>query len=263
MAMNQRLLTLILISATTPASLLAHTGPHVVVGPVAGIVVDGDFADWPKEAEWHSIQTPDSKSLTARFAVGLDRARGLLNVAVDVTDDVIVLDGPGQPWNAQDGVDLYVDAQHRAAQDLAAQYFVHKEFGVGNSRFEGTAKGVRRVGDKRLTYEFQVDLAKLAGARGLPAGDTVIGFDVIALDRDGSGRYSHACWTPGDDKWATNAELGDAWLMRAPVTPVTLSGETAWVGVERTQPPQGVHARRRDGFFVRAPVDKQGRFTLQ
>ena len=142
----------------------------------------------------------------------MDRARGLLNVAVDVTDDVIVLEGSGQAGDAQDGVEIYVDLPHRAARDLAAQYFVHREFGVGNARFAGTAQGVRRVGVSHLSYEFQIDLAKLAGARGLPAADSVIGFDVIALDRDGPDRYAHVSWTPGDDKESTNSLLGDAWL---------------------------------------------------
>jgi hypothetical protein len=265
MAMNKWLALLVLISSP----LLAHTGPHVVVPPVAGIVVDGDFADWPKDVEWHAIGSPgssdDAKSLTARFAIGVDRARGLLNVAVDVTDDVIVLEGLGKPEDAQDGVDIFVDVPHRAARDLAVQYFVHKEFGVGNSRFAGTAQGVRRVGEHRIAYEFQVDLTKLAGVRGLPAGDTVIGFDVIALDRDGPDRYSHVCWTPGDDKWWTNAQLGDAWLMNAPVAPVTVIGQTAWVGVERAEAPRRVFARRRDdaAFFVSAPTESQGRFTLE
>lgn len=255
---------LLLLLTPFSAPLLAHTGPHVIVPPVAEITVDGEFADWPKDIAWHAIASPDSRSLAVRFAIGLDRSRGLLNVAVDVTDDVIVLEGPGQPWDAQDGVDIYVDVAHRAVRDLTAQYFVHEEFGVGHARLEGTAKGARRVGDHRLAYEFQVDIAKLAGARELPAGDAVIGFDVIALDRDGPGRYSHVSWTPGDDKWATNDQLGDAWLLNAPIEPVTLSGQTAWTGVERTPPPQRVEARRRaDGFFVRAPVDAQGRFTLQ
>src|SRR6478735_5089512 len=80
----------LVLSVLISAPLLAHTGPHIVVPQVVGIVVDGDFADWPKEVEWHAIESPDPKSITARFAVGVDRARGLLNVAVDVTDDVIV-----------------------------------------------------------------------------------------------------------------------------------------------------------------------------
>ncbi len=72
-------------------------------------------------------------------------------------------------------------------------------------------------------------------------------------------------WTPGDDKWWTNAQLGDAWLMNAPVTPVTVTGQTAWLGVERAEPPRRVYARRRGdaAFFVSAPVDAQGRFTLE
>jgi len=244
------------------APLLAHTGPHVVVAPVAGIVVDGDFADWPKEVEWHTLESPDPKSLTARFAVGLDRGRGLLNVAVDVADDAIVLDG--QPADAQDGVEIYVDAPHHAARDLPAQYFIHQEFGVGNARFDGTARGVRRVGE-RITYEFQVDLTKLAGARGLPADDSVIGFDIVALDRDGPDRYSRASWTPGDDKSANNARLGDAWLTSAPFTPVIVTGQTAWSGVERAEPPRRVNVRRRGdaAFFVSAPVDRKGQFRLE
>jgi CubicO group peptidase (beta-lactamase class C family) len=260
--MNNGLFLLLPILLVVSAPLLAHTGPHIVVPPVAGIVVDGDFADWPKDVEWHAIESPEPKSLTVRFAVGMDRTRGLLNVAVDVTDDVIVLDGQGS--EEQDGVDIFVDVAHRAARDLPAQYFVHKEFGVGNLRFAGTAQGVRRVGD-RIAYEFQVDLRKLVGASGLPTGDAVIGFDVIALDRDGPDRFAHVSWTPGDDKSANNAQLGDAWLTSAPSTPVTVTGQTAWSGVERAEPPRRVHARRRGdtAFFVSAPTEVQGRFKLE
>jgi len=237
----------------------------VVVPPVAGIVADGDLVDWPKDVEWHAIASPDPKSLTARFAVGIDRARGLLKVAVDVTDDVVVLAGPGQPEDAQDGVEIFVDMPHRPARDLPAQYFIHKEFGVGNARFAGTGQGVRRVREGGVAYEFQVDLTKLAGARGLPASDAIIGFDVIAHDRDGPDRYSHVSWTPGDDKSTTNAQLGDAWLLNTPVARVTVTGQTAWDGVEQPEPPKRVHARRRgdSAFFVRAPTDAQGRFTLE
>ncbi len=252
------------LSFLFPATLLAHTGPHVVVLPVTGIVVDGDFADWPKNVEWHAIESPDPKSLTVRFAVGVDRARGLLNVAVDVTDDVIMLGSPGQTEDAQDGVDFFVDLPHRAARDLPAEYFVHREFGVGNPRFAGTAQGVRRVGE-HIAYEFQVDLTRLAGARGLPVGDAVIGFDVVVLDRDGPDRYSSVSWTPGDDKPATNAGLGDAWLMNAPVVPITIAGRTAWSGIERAEPPRRVNARRQGdaAFFVSAPTGAQGRFELE
>jgi CubicO group peptidase (beta-lactamase class C family) len=256
--MNQWLLLLCLI----PAPLLAHTGPHLVLAPVAGIVVDGDLADWPRDAEWQAIATPDPKSLTARFAVGVDRSRGVLNVAVDVNDDVVVQTAPTD--DEQDGVEIYVDVAHRAARDLPARFSVYQEFGVGHSRFADMAKGVRRVAGNHVTYEFQVDLAKLAGARGLPSEDSIIGFDVVAQDRDGPDRLSRASWTPGEDKAATNAELGDAWLMRAPVTPVTVSGQTAWSGVERA-PPRRVQANRRDdaAFVVSAPTDSQGKFTIE
>src|SRR5262245_57275112 len=116
------------------APLFAHGGPHVIAPPVANIAPDGDFADWPKDVEWHAIESPDPGSLAARFAIGVDRARGLLNVAVDVTDDVLVLDG--------DGVDIYVDVPHRAARDLAARFSLREDFSVGNPRFDGAARGV-------------------------------------------------------------------------------------------------------------------------
>lgn len=240
-----------------PATLAAHTGPHVVAQPVAGIVVDGDFADWPHDVEWHALASPDLDSLAARFAIGVDRTRGVLNVAVEVTDDVIAPEG--------DGVDIFVDLPHRAARDLPAQYSIGNEFGVGHPRFVGTGRGARRLGEHRIAYEFQVDLKQLAGARGLPPGDTVIGFDVMARDHDGPNHDVHVSWTPGDDKAATNAQLGDAWFLSAPVTPVIATGQTAWVGVERAQPPRRVHASRQGNasFFVRAPVDAQGRFTLE
>lgn len=257
--MNKWLLLLLAF----PAPLLAHTGPHLVALPVADIAVDGDFADWPKDVQWHVIESPDPRSLSVRFAVGVDRGRGLLNVAVDVADDVVMVEGHGVPEQAQDGVDIFVDVPHRAARDLPARFFVHQEFGVGDARFAGAAQGGRRVGDHRIAYEFQIELAKLAAARGLPAGDFVIGFDVIASDRDGADRFTRISWTPGVDKDSSNAQLGDAWLLNAPVTPVTVTGQTRWSGGERAEAPRRVHARRSDGLFVRAPVDAQGRFRLE
>jgi CubicO group peptidase (beta-lactamase class C family) len=154
---------------------------------------------------------------------------------------------------------------HRAARDLPAQYFIHQEFGVGNPRFAGTAQGVRSIAAHRVTYEFQVDLGKLAGAPGLLADDAVIGFDVIVLDRDGAGRFSRTTWTPGDDKESTNAQLGDAWLTSAVSTPVAVSGQTSWSGVARLEAPRLVLARRRGdpAFLVSAPTDSRGRFTLE
>ena len=255
------LLLTTVLQASSP--LPAHTGPHVVVPPMAGFVVDGDLADWPAETRWHAIESADPNSLTARFALGVDRARGLLHVAVDVADDLVV--SKAQPGSTPDGVEIFVDVPHRAAKDLPAQYFIHEEFGVANPRFVDTAKGVRRAGEHRIAYEFQVDLGKLAGAPRLPASDSVIGFDVVVLDGDGHDRAVRASWTPGDDKEATNAELGDAWLTRGSPTPVTLTGQTAWSGVERADPPRRVFARRRGaaGFFVSAPTDSQGRFTIE
>lgn len=246
------------------APLLAHTGPHVVVAPVAGIAVDGNLADWPADVKWHAIESPDPNSLTARFAVGVDRARGLLNVAVDLTDDVIVREGPGLPANAQDGVEIYVDLPHRAARDLPAQFFVHGGFGAGHARFAGMAQGARRIRDHRLTYEFQVDLEKLGGGRALTPVDAVIGFDVVAWDRDGPDHVSRVSWTPGDDKDTNNTQLGDAWLTTAPRA-LIVTGQAAWLHDAHPVPPRRVHARRRGNaaFFVSAPTDARGRFTLE
>lgn len=243
-----------------PAPLLAHTGAHVVVSPVSGIVVDGDFSDWPKDVEWHAVTSADPDSVALRFAVGVDRKHALLHVAVEVADDVIEPDG--------DGVEFYVDLPHRAARDLPARYSFHEAFGVGDPGVAGTSRGVRRIDEHRLAYEFQVDIAKLAvarGMRGMPQGEAVFGFDVVVLDRDGPGRDARLSWTPGEDESSTNAQLGDAWLVSKPVEPITVTGRTAWIGVDRAQPPGRVHARRKDdaAFFVRAPVDAQGGFSMQ
>lgn len=243
------------------APLLAHTGPYVVAAPVKGIVVDGSFADWPKDTEWHAIESPDPRSLAARFAVGMDRERGVLDVAIDVTDDV----WDTQPGEEQDGVEICVDVPHRAAKDLPVQYFYREKFGVGNPRFAETAHGVRRVDGHHVAYEFQIDLGKLADVRGLPAGDAVIGFDITVLDRDGIGHSVRASWTPGDDKAANNAKLGDLWLTTdSRPALVTIKGETKW-SVERAAPPRRVEARRRGNpaFIVYAPTDAQGHFSVE
>lgn len=242
--------------ALIPAPLLAHTGPHVFVPAVTGIVVDGYFEDWPRGIEWHALESPDASGLGARFAVGVDRARGVLNVAVDISDDVITAD---------EGVEIYVDVPHSAARDMPAQYFFNEKFGIGHPGLAGTGQGARRLGEHRIAYEFQVDLAKLAGAGGIPAGDTVFGFDVVVQDRDSADRHASASWTPGDDKASRNARLGDAWLLDSPATPVTVAGKTAWKDIERADTPRRVHAKRigKGPFFVDAPVGPGGEFLFE
>jgi len=260
---------LVLLLLPISAPLAAHTGPHVVVPPLGGIVADGDLADWPKDVAWHEIGAA-APGLAARFAIGIDRAHGLLNVAIDVTDDVIVPAAAAPPGGThgvdeQDGTEIFVDLPHRAAKDLPARFFINQVLGVGDPRYAAAARGARRIGDHRLTYEFQVDLTALAGPRALPAGDAVFGFDVIVRDRDADGAGSHRSWTPGDDKDSGNAALGDAWLTTGAAPPVTVTGQTAWSGVGRDVPPRRVQARRRGNaaFFVSTPTDAQGRFTIE
>lgn len=248
----------------------AHTGVSVIALPVSEIELDGDLSDWPQTFQTHALESHDSDRIVepsdavGQFWVGHDRSTGHLYVALRFEDDQIVLKGAhGDPWNAQDTCELFVDRDHGPGRRRPSQFFFRETYGAQPSGREQLAAVVRSVNENHLVYEWRVDLGRMGAARPLPIDDVIIGFNIGCTDRDGADDVQSLYWTPGEESWRDSTQLGDLLLMDRPVEFGAVEGKLVW-GQAHSTPPRFLHVRSvgKDRFFVRATADEHGRFSV-
>ncbi len=177
----------------------AHNGEMAVAVPVEGIVCDGDLSDWPDGLPRHPIDTvkwldePDSLNLSATMRLGIDRSKGHLYVAVDVTDQSVVVirnkEGTTTGWQEADGILLSLGGSH---DDVASVLFECQLRGEDLIYEDPTGVGdlpryVQLAGthqDKGHRYEFAIDIDGL----GIDlSDDIVLPLQLHVRDRDAEG----------------------------------------------------------------------------
>ncbi len=190
-----------LVSLFTAAMFLGSSptyGQNGSVGvayPATGIKIDGELSDWPKNATTYPIARVEhgdklagKDDLNAQFRVAYSVAEHALYVAVEVSDNSIVLDGPGVArWDAQDGCELFVNAAHAGSGSPIVQYARYgnqsQVVGPSGATDRAVKVAVART-ETHVTYEWRVDL----GAELVD--DRVIGFDISVADKDKDGSFS-------------------------------------------------------------------------
>jgi hypothetical protein len=114
----------------SPGTTHGQNGTLGVAYPIQGITIDGDLTDWPKELRSYPIERIEfgdtfsgSDDLKASFRIGYNPSEHALCVAVEVRDNSVVLEAPGElSWNGQDGCDLFIDAIHDEQGAAVVQY---------------------------------------------------------------------------------------------------------------------------------------------
>ena len=110
-----------------------HNDAVGIAFPARGITVDGDLSDWPAGLRTYPIERIESgdklggkDDLEAHFRLAYNPAERALYVAVEVRDDSVVLDGPGEAlWNTRDGCEIFVDAAHAGSGSPIIQFARH------------------------------------------------------------------------------------------------------------------------------------------
>jgi CubicO group peptidase (beta-lactamase class C family) len=213
----------------------AAYGQNGAVGiafPAKGITIDGDLADWPKGLERYPIERIEfgdklggDDDLKAHFRIAYNASERALYVAVEVRDDSVVLDGPGEAqWNAQDGCDLFIDAVHTGSGSPVSQYARY-----GNQdRIFGPEASTRKLKvavarlDSRIIYEWRIEV----GAELFP--ERAIGFDVAVADKDKDGSFSWAAWGSGTQKLDNPDRCGEFLLVNPETKFGAVSGLVSW-----------------------------------
>ena len=199
----RHLVSLFVISILLGSSpTYGQNGSVGVAYPATGINIDGDLSDWPKNATTYPIARVEygdklagKDDLNAKFRVAYIVAEHALYVAVEVSDDSIVLDGPGVArWDAQDGCEVFVNAAHAGSGSPVVQYARYgnqsQVVGPSGATDQAVKVAVART-ETHVIYEWRIDL----GAELVD--DRVIGFDISVADKDKDGSFSWLAWGPG------------------------------------------------------------------
>lgn len=178
-----------------------------VARPCQDIVTDGVLSEWPDDLQYYQIEGApvaypgssvlDGSDLSARFMVCYDPEQDLIHLAVEVTDDTIIV---GDDYLTTDACELYL---HPGTQEWSGGPFLYVlvpgegSYGTsgvnpwGPGGLSRLAASYRRAGDL-TTYEFSVELPTAEDFADLAPGDE-LGFDVVIVDKD---RDEVAAWVP-------------------------------------------------------------------
>jgi hypothetical protein len=218
----KRILTVLLILFGLVRLADAHNGAVAIAVPVEGITLDGDFSDWPNDMQRYPLRQEGGDPLEGlqdfkgMFLVGYNETEHVLYLAVEVQDESLVLErvAGAQPWNGQDGCEVYLVAPHQ--KDQATQYAwwgeqrsMSPRRGVYLPWEHAEAQVQRQAGVHR--YEWKLDLGAIADVELEPG--TTLGLDVAVIDRDEDGSVSYGAWGAGINKGLYVDRVGDVVLM--------------------------------------------------
>ena len=164
-------------------------------------------------------------------------AEHALYVAVEVSDDSIVLDGPGVArWDGQDGCEIFVNAAH--ARRIAGRPVCPLPAGTRarlSDHREPPAQAVKVAVALR-----QMSFMSGGSALGSELVDgRVIGFDISVADKDKDGSFSWLAWGAGTQKFDMPDRCGELILVRPETELGEVSGTIAWKDAsEASLPPR-------------------------
>ena len=270
------LAALLLLLSAPPAR--AHNGAVALAYPVRGIVVDGDFSDWPEHLPRYPIALPelgatplDEGDFKASLRAAYDVAEDALYFAVEVQDESIVVDTSATwGWDKEDGCEVYLDLDHEP-QSTATQ-FTLRGVGGGQSRFDGqsrdglperrTAVRWRRL-DGRHQYEWRLDLGGRLDLDAMGDGLT-LSVDVVVCDMDADGSFSWMAWGRKIYKVGPADRRGDLILVRDPEGIGTVVGRVVWEGMDLGIAGTGLRLQAIDNprLWTRVVTAADGHFRL-
>ena len=254
--------------------VMAHNGSVAYAYPLGKITVDGNFADWPRDAKKYMIGAhlsdtkPGSDSdFSGFFQLGYRLDNRSLYIAFTITDDDFIEDtSQNVRWNTQDGLELSIDARHLLSGSGVASFMYSKKLrNTNNAFYDPFAKNatwdimevaIAARGNTRF-YEWRITLGN-----ELVIGKS-IGFDFHVFDRDSDGSFSYTAWGKGGSKYMNPNSLGDVILLPANQKLVTVSGHVAWDKPMKVSLPGQVRITgMQSELWLETELDSTGNYSV-
>ena len=247
----------------------AHNGAVAIAFPVAGIVVDGDLADWPEDIAESAValieygdRPTGADDLSAWLRVGYDAPGRRLYVGVRVVDQSFVTDAASpNTWYTQDGCEIYLDLHHGIEQSTAIQHTLYGDHGAAVTG--GVVQRRMRRTPEGFDVEWSVPLARSPADTSDLAIPQSLGFDLTLGDYDTDGSYSWAAWGPSPTKLLSVARRGDLLLLPSQAPLGRLRGTATWANGE---PISGatvrVQASSYASLWTQVKADESGAYSI-
>ena len=234
-----------------------------VAYPISEITIDGDLSDWPENMETYTIgegkagaQIKDDSDLQASYRVGYNVDEQALYVAVEVMDDSIVLDeNAARDWSGQDGLEIYLDTEHRLHQPHVQQLnFYGKSLQQEDKRVEVAST----LQPKGRTFEWRISTDEV-----ISAGRS-LGFDVAVLDKDDDESFSWLAWGRGTQKAWHKDRCGNLLLVEPETQFGTVAGNVNWPNSHRSHFPRvAFQSLAHPGFRPRVAPNQDGEYSAR
>ena len=236
---STKTICMLLFCALLCQHLFAHNGSVAYAYPLGKITIDGDFADWPRDAMKYKIgmNLSDTKptneaDFSGFFKLGYRLDNRSLYIAFTITDDYFMEDTcKDVRWNTLDGLELSIDARHLLSGSGVASFMYSKKLrNTNNAFYDPFAKNANwhimevamvTRGNTRF-YEWRISLGE-----ELVIGKS-IGFDFHVFDKDADGSFSFTAWGNGGSKYMNPNSLGDIIPLPADEKLSALSGKIGW-----------------------------------
>ena len=259
-----------LLAAALARPLGAHNGSVAIAVPLQGIAVDGDLSDWPPGLVEYPITFPEwgdapvnEEDFQGVFRVGYSVEQNSLYVAVEVSDESVVLDSTVVAhWNTQEGSGLPVALHGDSSVEVIGISGYEMKY---NTLTAPSALATMTTPGGRI-YEYVVDAGSLGDGQVRLEPGTMLGFDVVVHDKDEDGSFSWIAWGRGINKSGhpdSYERLGDLVLVTegamAPAASPDPRPEVVVAGADRLAEAMD----RGDADRVRQLVGEGGWYTLR
>jgi signal transduction histidine kinase/ligand-binding sensor domain-containing protein/CheY-like chemotaxis protein len=241
----------------------AHNGVVALAIPVENITIDGDLSDWPEGMTYYAVDNPefqlppnDSTDIQGYFRIGYNVAESALYVAIEATDESILLN--------REGGGIYIDLSHQDHNSPVGQYYFMNS---GVYYGQGAVKDALQVaqvqkGNKRYA-EWRFDLNRVGQTSIALKPGQILGFDLILHDSDDDSHFSWMAWGKGKDKYKMTDRRGDVILIDNTTPLGYLQGRMLWSdtneGVKWGQ--VLVQSPKASDFSVVVSTDEKGYFS--
>jgi len=249
----------------------AHNGAVAYAVPVDGITVDGDLSDWPADLITYPIARAEygvppqgQIDFSAHFRIAYQPATGNLYLAVQVTDESIVIESIGdRSWDTQDACEVYIALRHTDDPSPLIQYsFQGNRLAMGNRSFVDHV--VKRTPNSHI-YEWRIDLKGILDGNDALRPGISIGLDVTALDKDVDGSFSWMSWGPGAGKYLRDDRLGDLILIPDLNEQGQIRGQLLWTDTREYVPGHKLRFQSLTdaALWGKLSTNQEGRFHLR
>ena len=236
--------------------------------PLAGITLDGDLSEWPKDMAKYQIKNaelgkaPKSKEdFDGNFRIGYNAELNEVYIAVEISDESLVVESSEASfWDNQDGLELYINEKSLKSGSPVTQY---SEYGNDRNAYGArtswdNVEMVKNVTEKGKTVEWKVKLDKKID-NGMS-----LGIDLVAIDKDSDESFTWFAWGRGTQKLSNPDRMGNLIFIAEDTEIGRVEGKVDTSGLHSEKIPISIRVSSIDNekMWVQTVVDSLGNFSI-